>query len=234
MNGPVTIFNGVQPNLDLTSPELRPGRDASFHKPGPCPTEAVRAGYGPERKVLSPDEYSSVPSFNLDDSPEVIGDERGFYGVRDNADIDGMWLFSSGVEEGRTYRLRIYIHNSARAQISALNTRLAVSLPSCTGRRIGTNAFISATNSSPGEVWGGVNLYSDRPFTIRYVPGSLTYCNNFYTCRSGPSDADLPEEELFTSKGVAVGYDTLNGVFPGGYTHSAYVSFLVEPIFDVN
>ncbi|WP_299573004.1 hypothetical protein [uncultured Williamsia sp.] len=232
-NAPVTFFNGPQAPITKTTTEPNQPVSGSLYQNGPCPDNPRKAGWGPARDILPRDKFSPLPSFNSDNFPEVIGDERGFFGIRDvtYGEQSEPWRYSMGMEPGHTYRLRIFIHNSGDQDTVAKGTRLIVGLPTCTGRRIATSAIISASNANPREVWGGVNLFSDRVFNIAYLNGSALYCNNYFKCSDGGEGGVRLSEDFLTSRGALLGYDALNGEFRGNYDFSAFFSFRIKPQF---
>ncbi len=192
------------------------------------------AGWGPARNLLAPDKYSEFPSFNLDATDEY-GDERGLYGIRDSAAPDSSpFEFQIKVERGKTYRLRIYIHNSASESNAdvAKGTRVLVRLPTCTGRRILSNGFITSTDAEPGEVYGGVTMLSDELFNLAYIDGTARLCNNHFTCRPAEGKNGAPiSDDFLTKQGALIGFDALDGDVRGGYQYSSYFSFEVRPQF---
>lgn len=199
--------------------------------------ESVKAGWGPLRNLLASDQVSEFPSFNLDKSDEVIGDERGLYGAREDVEPpNSPWKFTIDVEPDKTYLLRVYVHNSAADApgMTAEDTRISVNLPTCTGRRIASGAFITSTNAAPSEVYGGVNFVSDRPFNLVYVEGSARICNNFYPCNPARGNGAPISNDFLASPGALIGYDSLNGEIPGGWQHALYFGFKVRPQFAPN
>lgn len=232
-HGDVTfIMGGPQPPLSeaSTQPTAPTSSEGNLFHDGPCPSN-TEAGWGPERALLPTDALNPVPTFNVDNTPGGIGDERGFYGIQDAASSDDRWHFTLGVEPGKEYRLRVYIHNGAGDGTIATNTRLTVTLPTCTGTRIGSNAMISSDNSSPAEVWAGVNMFSDKPFNVAYVDGSARYCTNHFVCHGADDGGIRLSNDFLTSAGSLLGYDQLDGRFKGQYRFSAFMTFLVRPQF---
>jgi hypothetical protein len=118
-------FCGGQPatsQFSLPPPEKR-NADCTYDRND----KSVLGGWGPARNLLPKETFSEFPSFNLDNVGEVIGDERGLYGGREDTPPPNIWHYEIPVERGKTYILRIYIHNSAAAtpdNMAALGTRV--------------------------------------------------------------------------------------------------------------
>lgn len=221
-------FGGPLPDINETSSE------SSTPKPTPSESGACHesisegAGWGPGRPVLGSTELSPFPSFNQY-SDSVIGDQRGFYSVKDASNKeDGGWKYDMVVHDNTEYLLRIYINNNASSDVSdiAQNTRLMVHLPACNARIIGSNAFVSSSNSYPDEIWGGVNFFSNYTFNLSYVEGSAQLCNNANPCSDGLARIKF-DNSFLTSTGVALGFKEMDGNFIGGYKHAAYFTFRV-------
>lgn len=200
-------------------------------------------GWGPARITLGKDDLLPWPGFNQD-NVSSYGDERNFYtgymadATSDeqaiNATMVGRFDDKIRVERGRYYLLMVYIHNSAGEADDkiATDTRVKISLPTCTGRQVSSNAFITSNNSQPAEIWDGVSFWSDEDFNLAYVAGSARMCNNFFTCKKDGSTKGVPlPDDIMTSHGALLGYDKLDGKFRGNYQHSAYVYITVRPQF---
>lgn len=199
-------------------------------EPGSKP---MSAGWGPPRNLLGRDQLSEFPSFNLDNFPQIIGDERHMYSVREDIKPNS-WMFDINAEPGKTYVLRMYIHNSAgdhMPELTAQGTRVMVSLPTCTGYRIASNGFLNSTNALPSRIFGGVTFNSDKLFNLAYVKGSAMICTNHYVCNEDGSGGAAISEDFLTSNGALVGYDALDGQVRGGYQYSIYFIFKVRSQF---
>ena len=215
---------------ETTTPEITVGDNGCRDDPDDY---AGLATWGPPRNLLRPDSFSELPSFNLDDV-SVYGDERFFYNVRDTtAPPTTPWQRDIKIERGKTYLLRLFIHNSADESDKGIaeGTRIRVSLPTCTGHRIASTAFIEALNTEPLQIWDSVHFISDEPFNLAYVPGSAQLCNNHFSCEGAPGEDGEISNDFLTSNGTLIGYDHLDGLFRAGYRYSAWFYFQVQPEF---
>lgn len=196
--------------------------------------KAVTGGWGPARNVLAEDQYSEFPAFNIDNLPSS-GDERGFYDGREfGTPAPYTWHYDVDVERGKTYILRVFIHNSAagsRDDLAAKGTRVSINLPTCTGRRIASQAIVRADNTEPQEVWGGVTFVGKEVFNLSYIVNSAVLCTNHYVCDENNDGGVLLTNDVFTNRGALIGFDSLDGEIPGGYEKSALLMFKVRPQF---
>lgn len=183
--------------------------------------------WGPSRETFTIDEPADFITFNsITDNPN-IGDERNFVGIR-LSDTDNKWSDEITVREGKTYTVRMYVHNNAAANLNlvAEDVTAKFNLPTNTAKSIQVNGFLSSSNASPKEVYDHATFVSDEDFNLSYVSGSLEYENNVF----GAKGVSL-SKDIFTSKGVLLGYDELNGEIPGCFEYAGYVTFEVKPQF---
>lgn len=199
---------------------------------GDAESEIV-GGWGPDRPVFVMDHPPTYTTFNAIRNNPDFGDERGLMRVRDTTEgVESTYGYEVTVQRGHTYSVTVYVENSALddvAALSATDSRLKVSLPTCDGHRIASNAFVTSPTSYPREIWGGVTFQADERFNLAYVSGTARLFSNAW-----PSPDGLPlnaEEELFTSKGIPLGYEEMDGTVRTGYQYSMYVSFDVTPQF---
>lgn len=116
-----------------------------------------RAGSGPDRPTVQGlSTYLFYPGFNADRASPSIGDERDMVGGK-RAGTNDLWSNDLTVEDGATYTLRIYIHNSAADSDNtvATGTRVRLPLPTCEGKHIAINGFVHSVDAFPIEVWAG-------------------------------------------------------------------------------
>ena len=188
------------------------------------------ASWGPPQNLLAADKVSEFPSFNID-NVSIYGNERWFYNAREvTAPQTTPWQHDIKVERGKTYLLRAFVHNSAGESDKDLarDTRIKVNLPTCTGRRIASTAFIVSSNAEPPEIWDSVHFAADEPFNLAYVPGSAMLCNNHFRCDSPSGDGAEISNDFLTSTGALIGDDSLDGSMRGGYQYSAWFYFEVR------
>jgi len=167
-------------------------------------------------------------TFNsITDNPN-IGDERNFVGIRESS-AQNLWYDNMTVQSGRTYIVRMYVHNNAAENLNlvAHDVTAKFNLPTTTSTSIQVNGFLSSSNASPTEVYDHAIFSSSENFNLSYVPGSLLFENNSVGANGG-----VPlSESIFTSTGVRLGYSSLNGDIPGCIQYAGYVSFRVRPQF---
>ncbi|UJW28647.1 hypothetical protein L3Q67_25620 [Saccharothrix sp. AJ9571] len=185
----------------------------------------VLVGWGPERPMFG-EEGSAYIGFNSVKSNSNFGDERAFYGARDES-TPNLWRHKITAEREKTYRLRIYVHNGSSPALSAEDTLLKVNLPTCAGRSIGTGAFIGSRDAFPAEVYDGVTFQADETFNLVYVEGSAVLEGNAL----GDRGLRVSGGDFLTARGLPVGTGGLDGKIIGGYGNSVYFSFLVRTQF---
>lgn len=186
----------------------------------------VRGGWGPDRPTFVLNSVPTYTTFNsIRDNPQV-GDERGMVRVSEvSSSLD--YGYEVNVQEGKTYRISMFVENSAAATIEGLaasNVRAMFNLPVCDGNRIAIHGFVTSNDAFPRQVWGGVTLTSDRIFNLRYVEGSAVQNSN-----AADSPAHL-DEAMFTSSGVLIGM-ALDGNMRPLYSDSVFINFDVQPQF---
>lgn len=196
-------------------------------------SEKVAAGWGPERPLYHGG-ASPYVTINSGTANEDLGDERGFYGVKDTLDVsDGMnWHSRMKVERDHLYTLRITIVNDAEdfPYNVAESTKVKVSLPTCTGKEIPTNAFIVSYDAYPAEIWGGVTLISDELFNLAYVEGSARLYP--FGANSGVLTGGIQlTADLLTQKGQLVGSDANDGKLRPNEMNAVAILFEVRPQF---
>lgn len=110
-------------------------------------------------------------TFNSITNNPAYGDERNFFRIKDAA-TSGTYTDDLKVEPGKTYRGYIYVHNNASKVLNdaahdfkgvAVNTQLRVSLPNSVtpGNKARINAYITADNAQPKQVWDEAYMTAD-------------------------------------------------------------------------
>lgn len=187
-------------------------------------SEDLRAPWGPERAMLSSTNSEAPhPAFNRHSANPNYGDERVIAIAKDTADTTaGGWKARITVVPGHTYVLRLYYHNSADLTAVATGARALCNIPNAAATKAQVTAFIVGENTVPPAIWSSLLFESsdDKPFRLRYVPGSTNiFTNNVpsgWQCGDG----------IISTEGVLLG-DELDGVVPGGYQTSGIVTFQV-------
>ena len=164
-----------------------------------------------------------------------LTDEREFIGIRDaatgNQGKNNVWSIGDvNIEEGKTYIVRMYIHNNNPKGLNAVakDVTAQVDLPNLVSSEARITGFINASNATPSRYWDSLNLKSadGRSFYLDYIEGSALFENNVW--KNGITLSD----SLVTSAGVKLGYDKLDGNLPGCYQYSGVVTFKIKPVFE--
>lgn len=188
-------------------------------------------------------------------SDGVIGDEKNFVGTRectvlpdgraDSATKDTIWNGNNiDVEDGKTYVIRLYVHNSSPNGEDAVaeDTRVSFSIPNeydMENKRIQVNGIIYSSNASPSIYWDYVNFNSDTPFRLEYIYGSALLNNNKtqdeaavggYLDNAGWKLSD-DIVKAASVDGVLIGSDGLDGRVPGGFQYASYITIMVKAVF---
>lgn len=188
---------------------------------------ATLLAWGPDRPTYTIAHPADHVTFNsITDNPN-IGDERNFVGIRESG-TNNLWTDNMTVQSGKTYTVRMYVHNNAADNLNlvAHDVTAMFYLPTTTGKSLQVNGFLDSSNASPTEVYDSAVFNSTQDFNLAYVSNSLKYENNHF----GANGTSL-SESIFTSTGVKLGYDKLDGNIPGCFQYSAYVTFDVTPQF---
>lgn len=188
---------------------------------------AALLAWGPDRPTYTIEDPADHVTFNSITNNPNIGDERNFVGIRESG-TNNLWKDEMAVEEGKTYTVRMYVHNNAAANLNlvAHDVTAKFNLPTTTGKSIQVNGFLSSSNATPTEVYDHAIFKSDRNFNLAYVADTLKFENNHF----GAAGVALPES-IFTSAGAKLGYTSLDGNIPGCFQYAGYVTFRVKPQF---
>lgn len=170
-------------------------------------------------------------------SNSTIGDEKNFVGAREDTGInlgaENIWEGNQiHVENGKTYLIRLYVHNNNPNGLDAVakDVKVAFDVPEDTSTRLQINGFITSSNATPSKYWDYVDLVSDQPFHLEYVKGSGKLENNGIGQNGGTKLSD--DIVKAASGGVLIGYNELNGEIPGCYTYDAFVGIKVKVVYD--
>ncbi len=216
------------------------------------PTIAVKAGFGPngdDRKIFdfsNPAEREGAfdaPRFNSYINTNVYGDERAFLDTKAcvvngpecySEGQSGGYLDKAAAEIGKEYIVRAYVHNIANPSTNganqdgvgvAKNTRIRFEIPEGVGTGFTMQARISADNSIPAMVYDTADLDStSQAFDLEYVPGSA-----FISNAAHPNGVQL-SDDIVGANGAQIGYDAMNGNFPGCFEFSAFVTIRVKAV----
>lgn len=168
---------------------------------------------------------------NQKDMP--LTDERNFVGARDastgNKGAQNVWQGNEiTVEEGKTYLVRIYVHNNnpngEKAVAKGVTT--SFSLPTVVSKEQRVDGYITASNATPNKYWDSVVFKSNRNFYLDYVEGSALLENN------GIGKNGVKLSDAIVTNGVKIGFNALNGEVPGCYNYDNFVTIKVKPVFE--
>ncbi len=197
----------------------------------------VAFAWGPSRTTYTMAKPADHVVFNsITDNNKEVGDERYFVSASEyTGDASkNYWSDSTEVENGKEYVVRMYVHNNAASNLNLIaeNVRAYVILPTETSTSITVNGKISSSNANPTTVWDQTTFKSKNgeKFNLAYVKGSAKY----YNTKDGKLrifNLDTANNDLFTNKGMLLGYDQMDGKIPGCSEYSGYVTFHVKAQF---
>jgi len=202
--------------------------------------------WGPDRPTFTDQTPPNYITFNSILSSAGYGDERDFVNVKDKSDTSyGNWKNEIQVEKGKTYRVRMFVHNNANPNLNlvANNVRATAAIDNATPKTTNyVSGYINADNANPTEYWDDIKFVSDKPFNLAYVPGSAQYFNNWTDGKTFAGSTDKGyaplSDALFSNAGVKLGYNNydpatkqFDGKIPGCYEYSGYVFFDITPQF---
>lgn len=195
--------------------------------------------WGPSRATYTMANPADHITFNsIVDNNQEVGDERYFVSASPytgNAS-NNVWSDNTVVEDGKEYVVRMYVHNNAASNLNliAKDVRAYINLPTEASDSITVEGTIYSSNANPTKVWDQTNFTSKNGenFNLTYVEGSAKY----YNTKNGvlrEFSLDTANYDLFTNKGVLLGYDSMNGEIPGCIEYSGYVTFHVKAQYEV-
>ena len=194
--------------------------------------------WGPERTTYTMANPADHVTFNsIVDNNQEVGDERYFVSASQYTGdaSQNVWSDNTIVENGKEYVVRMYVHNNAASNLNlvAENVRAYVNLPTETSDSIMVEGTIYSSNATPNKVWDQTTFKSanGEKFNLTYVEGTAKY----YNTKNGSLrtfNLDTANYDLFTDKGVLLGYDSMNGQIPGCIEYSGYLTFHVKAQFE--
>lgn len=176
----------------------------------------------------------------------LLTNETNFVGTREdtgiNADSGNVWEVTEiTVEDGKTYIVRLYIHNNNPGGMDAVaeDTKVRFYIPYSSSNQITVNGWLTASNATPVEYSDTVIFKSKDgiPFSLYYVPGSALLENGGFAKGSGVQLPDTITNQGNPSNKVEdewtlIGYDALDGKVPGWYKYINYVGIKVKVVYD--
>lgn len=206
-------------------------------------TGVAFAGWTPGRTVFdwnNPDQRKGSmngPVFNSFVNTPYYGDERAFFDASRTDQATQPNAFKDvlpGVTEGsKEVILRTYVHNNANQETNASglgvarDAKVRITLPTGTEKALRARSYITWSNPAPGytgEVTDTAELVDNTDFSISYVPGSARVYNAAHNAAAG--GVALPD--TIVTSGANLGYDQMNGLFPGCFEYQAMVEIKVR------
>lgn len=183
--------------------------------------------WGPERPTFTGENPADYVTFNSITNNPKVGDERNFVQIRE-AGV-GTYVDEMKLQSGKEYEISTYIHNNAKDRLNesgqgtAKDATMKIQAPSRlkVGERGAITSIISASNAKPKSVWDDAFVTSDTDIALRYVPGSARINSN------GAVNGQVLPDSVFTT-GALLGYDSLNGVFPGCAKYAMFVTYKIK------
>ena len=131
------------------------------------------------------------------------------------------------VEDGKTYLVRLYVHNNNPygENGKATGVKVGYTMPTGSAKELKISGTIDSTNAKPTSYWDSVVLKANQNFHLEYVSGSATIANNGKLNGTKLSDSII-------NGNVMIGYDSLNGELPGCYQYAAYIGIKVKVVYD--
>ena len=178
--------------------------------------------------------FNSIKDDTLPDGN--IKDERNFVAARDastgNNGAKNVWQNNEiTVEEGKTYIVRLYVHNNNPKGTKAVakDTAVNFSLGTVVSTEQRVDGYINSSNATPSKYWDDVVFKSKdgRKFYLDYVEGSALLENNGVGKNPGVKLSDN-----VVTNGTKIGYTSLNGEVPGCYQYANYITIEVKPVFE--
>lgn len=167
-----------------------------------------------------------------------LTDERNFVGARDKATGNNgkknVWDGNQiTVEEGKTYIVRLYVHNNnpKGEAATAENVKVSFQIPEMISATPRINGYIDAPGTAISSYWDYVDFKSadGRAFYLDYVEGSALIENNHYGAGGGKTVSDA----IVSNNGVKASYKANgDGKVPGCYGFASYYTIEVKPVFE--
>ncbi len=172
------------------------------------------------------------PVFNSFINTPSYGDERAFLDAR-RSDQTASGSYKNVLEDvtggSKEVVVRMYVHNNANQSTNASglgiarNTNVRIALPTAEASSLRARGYISASNAAMVE--DTVDFVDNKAFKVEYIPGSAILYNN------GPfKNGTQLSDSIVSTAGAPVGYDALNGNFPGCFDYEAVVQIRVKVV----
>ena len=194
------------------------------------------SAWGPERETYTNANPAPQAVFNSITDNAAVGDERDFVRiveVRNDGQKDP-YVSDLTVRAGHDYEVYIYYHNNASGTYNAVeygykgvarNARVSAVFPQSlkAGEKGQVAGVISADRTLVEKVWDEANITAEEDVTLAYISDSAKLYN-----QGKANGTTLAAEDLFTSDGAVLGYNTLNGVVYGCDEYSGHIVFQIR------
>ena len=158
-------------------------------------------------------------------SNSVIGHEFNFVGARKLSE-KGVWNANvKDVEDGEVYVIRLYVHNNSPKGYDAIakDVKTTFYIPQTASKEQTIFGYIDSSNAVPNQYRDSVTLKSDKYFYLEYINGSALLENNSIGKNGG-----LTLSDDITKAGILIGFNALDGLIPGCYEYSCYITIEVK------
>ena len=183
--------------------------------PGPAGRPTLT--YGPGFKGTDHVQFNSIVN-----APNY-GDERYFF-TGHNTNTTGWVDPITNMQDGHTYKLRIYVHNNAQTDLEAgfaKDVKVAVDLPAQTNHEDAVASISTTTeNATPKIVTDTLGFKSTNNLNLTYVPGSA------YIKTNALNNVKISDD--IVKGGATVGSEALNGVWKGCFNQAGYIYLIVK------
>lgn len=166
----------------------------------------------------------------------TLRNETNFVGARENTGVNqgdkNVWEGDEiKVEDGKSYIVRLYVHNNSPKGTDAIarDTSVRFFVPGGSAKEQVVNGWLNSSNASPNQYLDDVTFKSDNgvPFHLEYVYGSALLENGGIASGDG-----IILSDNIIDDGVQIGYDALDGNVPGCYEYTNYVTIEVKAVYD--
>ena len=194
--------------------------------------EKKKEAWGPERVLYTWDKRADYATINsITDNP-VLGDERNFVRIR-KLGTEDKYEDIVEAEPGAEYEVQIYFHNNADSKLNdesgrtfAQNIRVRMENIAgniTKGQYALIKGVISASNTTPEEVWDSAYIKANQTVSLRYVKGSARITNG------GKLNGKVVDDDALFGKygGTFVGYNQ-GGLLPGGEEYGGNITFRIK------
>ncbi len=117
------------------------------------------------------------------------------------------------------------LNDSPDENLIAENVRLKMSIHKTDAAKTIVKASIMSSNATPMEISSEISFISDRPFELRYLPGSALMYSEAYGLH-GSKSMKLTDD-ILSEQGTLLGYRKPDGRIPGGLNNAVTASIQV-------